>query len=404
MGRARIRIFLAIILALIFTDFASAMDNPPSMASTGIPYYAPRLLDSVEDAAGKLQFLLPRIRSNGTAAERLTVDRNGVNIFFSQHGVHQSTQYFWSWYGGYNAPVSTPYDDEWSISISYTSVRGFSILWSQDEMVVSTPDVFKLLQTSDVGDMHMLLDALVTLTVASGNSQFYVTDFTWEGGLKKVMKQFKLDQAVMLTNIEVGGPENQAGMMEGDIILGINGGNLGGSSGMDIFKASRNALDDSPDGHKVHLRLLRNREVLEKDVTYPPLWSTEAVKALQVRTTSVAKAGGAQASSQGDPSLATGTPAAPGGAKLGVRAHNISPDEAKTGGLADVHGVLVDEVVAGGVAESAKVQVGDVIVEIDGAAVGSLDEIKAILLKGTPSSIKVWRKGAVLSLAVAQTL
>jgi hypothetical protein len=56
--------------------------------------------------------------------------------------------------------------------------------------------------------------------------------------------------------------------------------------------------------------------------------------------------------------------------------------------------------ICGQISRSAKV----VILQIDGAATGSLDALKAILLKGTPSSIKVWRKGAAVTLTVAQSL
>jgi hypothetical protein len=397
MERSRVRILLAIMLPLLFATPGIAKDRPAPPPPVRTPYYVPHLLDSVQDAAGKLQFLQPRIFSGGVAAQQLAVDQNGVNIAFSEHGVNQRTQYFWAWGGGYNAPVVTPYENHWTFSVSYAQIRGF--FGYPREMGVSAKGSYQSLTLSTLDDVHMFLDALVTLTVASGNPDFFVFDFDWDQANAKISKKLKLPSVVVVTDIQAGGPADKAGLQEGDLITAVDG-----KPTSEIVASMHDGLKASPSGYTVHLSVVRNGAPVEVAIKYAALWPAEAVQMLQVRTAAMARAGGAQPSGPDAAGSSSALPAAPTGVKLGIRGHNITPDEAKSAGLTDVRGVMIDEVAANGIADNARVLAGDVLLEIDGAAAGTLDELKAVLLKGTPSRIKVWRKGAALSLLVAQSL
>lgn len=402
MPRSGVRVLLAVLLPLLFVlpTLAKEKANTPPVRT---PYYVPHLLDSVEDAAGKLHFLQPRlyVYAGGPAAEQLAVDQNGVNIFFSAHGVTQKTQYFWAWGGGFNAPVYSPYENHWTFSVSYAAVH--YLFAFPGSLQVATKDEVNMIAVYDTDDLHMLLDAIATLTVATGNTNFYVADFDYSPLETKAMKKLKVDWADRVTAVQAGGPADKAGLQEGDIIVSADG-----KSAQLILRTIREGVQASPTGYTVHLSVLRDGVPMEKQITYAALWPAEAVKALQARTVAFAKGSGAQSGAQpgaqpGASSTASATPA-PSGVKLGVRAHNITLEEAQTAGLPEARGVFVDEIAPNGIAEAAKIQPGDVILEIDGATARSLDEVKAALLKGAPSKIKVWRKGAPLSLTVAQSL
>jgi membrane-associated protease RseP (regulator of RpoE activity) len=420
MKSTRVWILSAIFLPLLAIS-AAASNKPGTAPVERIPYYVPHLLDSVEDAAGKLHFLQPNISSlSGTShhvpVQQLSIYQYGVNFLFSEHGMDQETQYFWSWDGGYNAPIVTPYENNWSFSIKYASVRfmrafprrllvvfcdyqGSGRMEIGADQIKSFEDIteqYRMLSTGNLDSMHMFLDAFATLTVASGNANFIVVDFDYAHVDDKTSQRLKLDRKAIrvVTQVQAGGPADKAGLQEGDVIVSADGKSM-----RDYYKTLSEGVQASPGGYTMHLSLLRNGVPLEKEVTYAPLWPAEAVQALQARSAALAKSNAAAASGAD----ATSTSAS-GGVKLGVRVHNITAEEARSAGLNEVRGVLVEEVAASGIAADAKVQPGDVILEIDGAAIGSREEMKAILQKGAPSRIKVWRKGAALFLTVRQNM
>lgn len=392
MSRTRILSFAATLLSLCPGTPATAREKAPPPKPERTPYYIPHLLNSVEDAAGKLRFLQPRISSGGVTAQQMTVDQNGVNIYFSAHGVTQHSEYYWSWGGGYNAPVVTPYENNWTFSASYATAIAFFAF--PRDMGITGNNRYSSVTLSGLDDVHMFLDAFVTLTVAGGNADFFVYDFDWNAADPKVTKKLKLEDVSVVTDIQAGGPADKAGLQEGDLIVGIDGNPVKGMVGT-MFRG----LKRSPAGYTAHLSVVRNGTPMEINATYSRMWPLEEILALQGRTAAMAHSGGVQGG------VAPGAPAPPAsGPRLGIRAHNITAEDARNAGMTEAHGVVVDEVAADSFADGAKVQAGDVLLEIDGVAVGSVDEIKAVMQKGTPARIKVWRKGQVQMLVVAQSL
>ena len=75
---------------------------------------------------------LPLVTGNvdltiGYSLQRVDVNQLGINLSFTKSGVNQDSQYYWSWWGGYVAPVTTPYKDDIVTSIVYADVSYFEI-------------------------------------------------------------------------------------------------------------------------------------------------------------------------------------------------------------------------------------------------------------------------------------
>ncbi len=92
----------------------------------------------------------------------------------------------------------------------------------------------------------------------------------------------------------------------------------------------------------------------------------------------------------------------PGRARLGVQLTETTPElREHLGGSADA-GVLVSKVVKGSAAEDAGVEVGDLIVDVDGDEIGSTNDLRRALAErdGEVFDIEVIRSGRSVSLSV----
>jgi len=390
-------------LPLFLSHSAAAGGINKQYDTNRMPYYAPRLLPSVEDASEKLRFLQPQlyaIYNKGlVAARQIAVDQNGINVYFSASGVNVQTQYFWGWGGGYNAPVYQPYQSDYTASIHYGEVRYAGTNASHTYPGYYWVSVYSSsgecdLATSSVENAHMLLDAIMTLTLASGNSNFHYSDFELDGVTPKELKRLKLDVAFTVSNVQKDGPADTAGLKDGDIVVGVNGGSAKG-----IMTTITDGEQTSPSGYTVHLKVLRDKETLEIAMIYRALWTTQQYEELKARTAALVRANAAP------PGAASGAAApAANGVSLGVRAHNITASEAQAAGLTDAQGIFIEQVAAGSLAEQARMLPGDVVLALDGKPAVTIEAMKAILQSGAPSNIKVWRHGEVITLTLSQSL
>jgi len=85
---------------------------------------------------------------------------------------------------------------------------------------------------------------------------------------------------------------------------------------------------------------------------------------------------------------------------LGVYVQDLTPDLAKTLGLEEVKGVVVPKVVPGSPAEKAGIKQGDVILEVNGKAIESGQQLKNLISSlnvGDVIEIKVKRGGKILT-------
>jgi hypothetical protein len=397
MKSVKVLLFLVLALPLFLAVPASAGDK--NADTTRIPYYVPHLLPSVEDAAGKLRFLQPHLFSNGMVAQQVFVDQNGVNVSFSQQGVNVQSHYFWTWNGGYNAPVSTPYNNQWSFSIAYSTVTYVSAFQSPSRpgmgfLEVDTAEKVNYLNADSIENTRMLFDALVTLTVASGNTDFCAfADFDIDLAPSKEIKKLKADTAWTVATVQRGGPADIAGIHKGDIIYLVDAGSAKG-----IWGTIRRGVSQSPSGYTVTLGVLRDKLPVTVSVTYKAPWTVDQIRALQARTAVMTQANSIHAIAPPT------TPPAPGGVKLGVLTHNISAAEAQTAGLAEPQGIFIEKVAIGSLAEQAKLLPGDIILALDGKPAATIEQMKVILQAGAPSNIKIWRSGKEVTLTLSQSL
>jgi hypothetical protein len=124
------------VIAMVALSIAVALPAP-LLARATMHWYLPHYLPSVDEASNRLQFLSPHFApvtsdaeedlTTGYSLQRVDVNKLGINLSFTKSGVNQSSQYYWSWWGGYVAPVTTPYKDDIVVSIVYADVTYFEI-------------------------------------------------------------------------------------------------------------------------------------------------------------------------------------------------------------------------------------------------------------------------------------
>ncbi len=387
------------VLLLTAASAAWAEKKPAEPVRYPPTYYAPQLLPSIGDAAEKIQFLAPHISYGSFAgASRANVDHNGVQMFFSASGVVQSTQYFWSWTGGYNAPVSTPYQYNATFSILYSQVNSLRYA-DGNAYICLTNNNCEVLSTPDIPQDHMLMDALLTLIVASGNTDVAVIDMAWDSPPQKELKKLKLSDARQIKFVDANTPGDQAGIRPGDILTAMEGvpyhQNIYG-------EMAAKCLKTHPEGCTVHIDAFRDGAPIKFEVQVKPAFTPE--QAQKLAANAAALAAQANGAPQAAPAAPAAAPAPASGVKLGIRARNLNDDDARTAKLPDTHGVFVDAVDKGGLADTMKMQPGDVIIEIGGTKVTGLDDFKKLLQSGSVTTITVWRAGAAVKLQVPESL
>jgi hypothetical protein len=367
---------------------AQVVQHPPT-------YYLPQLLPSVSEAAEKLQFLAPNI-SYGSykGTDRINVDHTGVQMFFSESGSTVHNQYFWTWNGGYNAPVTTNYHYSATFSFLYSQLSSLRYA-DRFVYVCKTNNDCDMLTTPDIPQDHMLMDALLTLAVAAGNNTIAVADMAWDTPSAHELKKLKLNDARQVKFVDANTPGAAAGIQPSDILTGMEGvpyhQNIYGEMAVKCLKAH-------PEGCSLQVSLLRNGAPMTVELPVKPAYSAEAAQKLQVLAAALA----AHPTAAPQPAVPAAAP--PTGIKLGIRARNLTDDDARAAKLPDTHGVFVDAVDKGGLADTMKMQSGDIVVEIDGTKVTGLDDFKKLLQAGSVTSITVWRAGAAVKLQVPESL
>lgn len=85
---------------------------------------------------------------------------------------------------------------------------------------------------------------------------------------------------------------------------------------------------------------------------------------------------------------------------IGVQIKTVDETDAKAAGLHDVSGVLVNDIIANTAAAAAGVEVGDVILEVDGVKVRTSNDLQSqVVLRRAGETIKltIWRAGKTLT-------
>lgn len=163
---------------------------------------------------------------------------------------------------------------------------------------------------------------------------------------------FEGTDGVLVSDVTEGGPADKAGLESGDIITRI------GDRRTTNMSQLRNAVAGTKPGTKVELEFVRNGQR-----------RTETVTLGELEPTTVAAAG-----RRGTDDSAGHAPAA-----LGLSVQNLTPELARRVGVDAAEGVLVTAVEPGSAAARARIQPGDVIVEVGGEPVSAVGAFRSAL-------------------------
>jgi Do/DeqQ family serine protease len=186
-------------------------------------------------------------------------------------------------------------------------------------------------------------------------------------GLSKV-------QGAIVTGVSDDGPAADAGLLQGDVIVALNGEPVDSSNGL------RNAVARQAPGSTVALTIVRDgreRQISAKLGELP---------------------GENDASAEG--------PVRGEHGQYGMSIQPMTPDLARRLGVDDTRGVLVADVDPDGAAAAAGIQPGDVILQVNGTEVASAAALKRALASATdekPALVLIQRRGGNLFLTLGKS-
>src|SRR5271157_2719766 len=398
---------LALPAPLLARDYTTwALYNPR--------WYQPHYLTSVDEASNRLQFISPHFApvtaneelTTGYSLQRVDVNRLGVNLSFTKSSVTQDSQYYWSWWGGYVAPVITSYTNDIVASIVYADVAYFELyhngrgsdfpaIWCINPISRGTQRGNAICVTSEA-DAHGLIDTLATLVVASGHSLDISPGMTLKPVPEKETRNHPELAGMQVKDMVWDSPPDVAGIKKGDILRSINGKPCTEEQAFtDLFNA---AVREKPEGGVVAVEVLHKGNSRTVDLHY---LNPDAEIAL-LRQQSAGSARHPVGSVVSVP--ATNQPAPPPAFRLGVRVRAVTDSDVIAMGLLKPKGVVVTGVEKGGLAEEMQMQIGDVIVEVNGSEIGDVEFFTQFVRSGAAKSFRVWRKGQAVELTVPQSM
>jgi membrane-associated protease RseP (regulator of RpoE activity) len=384
-------------------------------AGETVIWRVPRYLSSAAEAAEKLRFMAPRLApygKNGHSLSNLDIGRLGINFSFSDGSV-VTLPY------GKTAAARVLLASEAGLVDSSTSRPGTrdSCLLCSDGVAVYAGDPLNApwclivatgqdKETQFTGriclgsepDAEALVDVLETIAVAHGADPFVPTGASLsalgKGALKKIPDHLGMDISINLHS-----PEAAAGIQYGDVLHTVNGTPC---TDADVYQsATSKAYWHAPDGGVVHLEVLRRNKPLNVDVHYPYLGSAydkDTISKLQRTAAESAQDQAPQAPAAG---LA---PAPPAGVHFGIQVRPVIADDMAPLALTKAQGLVVVGVENGGLADTMGILAGDVILQLNGADVGNMQQFVQTIRSGAASSFRVWRKGQTVELTVPMSM
>jgi hypothetical protein len=383
-------------------------------AGETVIWRVPRYLPSAAEATEKLRFMAPRLApfgKNGHSLSNLDIGRLGINFSFSDGSV-----------------VTLPYGKAANARVVLASEAGSvdsatsrpgtrdSCLLCSDGIAAYAGDPLNAPWCLTVAsgqdkefqangriclgsepDADAMMDVLETLAVAHGADPFVPAGATLsalgKGALKKIPDHLGMDISINLRSPEAG-----AGLQFGDVLHTING--MPCTDAGIYQSATSTAYWHAPDGGVVHMEILRRNKPLNVDVHYPYLGSffdKDTIAKLQRSATELAQ--------NEAPQAPAASPApAPSGIHLGIQVRPVIADDMAPLALTKAQGLVVVSVENGGLADTMSIQAGDVILQVNGADVGNMQQFVQTIRSGAASSFRVWRKGQTVDLTVPQSL
>jgi hypothetical protein len=366
----------------------------------------------VDDASTFLQFLGPHFIPGDAYAfspddqttftlDRMAENNLGLNLFFTETGVEQKSQGLLSL-----TTISVPYKKERIISIVFADIEAFDIRTNTSRPGASPWCVVpvgvnnaqnNVLCVATQKDAEHVVDALTTLAVANGTNLHAPYGMMLEPVLDKELHKHPELAGFRVESVASDGPAAQAGVREEDILHTVDGKPCTGEN----LSAAVNVAAAKPNGGTIRLEIVRRSKPMTLDVNYPH-WTIGDVTALRQQVTNASQANAAQ------PAAAPSSGAAParggGGFHLGISVRAIVDADLATLVLPKAQGVLITKVEKDSVADEMQMQVGDVVLQENGADISDPDAFAQFVHSGAAKNFRIWRKGQALAVVVPESM
>ncbi len=364
----------------------------------------------VDDASNRLQFMGPHfvpgdelgfIADDKTTfvLDRMSENNLGINLFFTETGIEEKSNGLLSL-----TTTSVPYKKDRIISIVFADIEAYEILINTFRSNATPWCIIpvggnkaeqNVLCVATQKDAEQVVDALVTLAVANGNNPHVPYGMKLEPMPEKETQKHPELSGFRAENLDTDGPAAQAGIRDEDILHTVDGK----PCKRENLSAAVTEATAKPNGGAIHLEIVRRGKPSMLDVNYPH-WTMGDVAALRQQVTNPAQAGPAVTG----PAPAVGASGGRSSFHLGVNVRAVADADLATVGLPKAMGLLVTKVEKGSIAEDIDLEVGDVILQANGADVGDVDAFGQLVRGGTVRTFRVWRKGQKLDLAVSQSM
>src|SRR6266403_2272798 len=177
------------------------------------------------------------------------------------------------------------------------------------------------------------------------------------------LKSLGAPYGVVIEGVEPGSPAEKAGLKGGDVITSVNGTAV--KTGNDLV----NPIASAPIGSKVKITYYRDKQM--KDTTATVEDRTRVFPNTQGRVSS--------------------TPDENAPAEFGLHVENLTPVRAQKVGIEGQKGVVVSEIEPASFADDTGFQPGDVVSEVNGMAVTSVDDYRKAVSKLKPGENVVFK-------------
>jgi serine protease Do len=188
--------------------------------------------------------------------------------------------------------------------------------------------------------------------------------FEEENGTNQItLKSLGAPYGVVIEGVEPGSPAEKAGLKGGDVITAINGTPI--KSGNDLV----NPIASAAIGSKVKISFVRDKQQKETSAT------------VEDRTRVFSNTEGRVNSAPDDPAPA----------EFGLRVESLTPERAQRVGVEGQKGVLVSQVEPASFADDIRFVPGDVINEVNGQTVTTIDEYRKAIAQLKPGQNVVFK-------------
>ena len=371
--------------------------SPAPLLARNIHWYQPHYMARVDQAANRLQFLSPHFAPSGwySASTHYTLTNFtqndlGINLFFNESGVKSVPQGLLGL-----TSIDTPYSQDTVTSIAYANIEYFEIRAFNSPTPWCVYPMGKeagngIICVPDEGTAHQVADALATLAVAYGKNLNMSFSMALGAMTDKEQRKHQGQTGCLVREVDADGPAEKAGVQENDVVHTVNGQ----ACTQQAFGAAVYEAITKPQGGVVRAEVLRKSGPLTVDLRFP---RNEAPTAqLRQQITNPAPQNAAE------PSAAPAAPSS--GVHFGFNIRPVIQDDMAPLALTKAQGFVVVGVENGGLADTMGILAGDVILQLNGADVGNMQQFIQTIRSDAATSFRVWRKGQTVDLTVPQSL